>query len=48
MGSIDLIDCQVGRREIPKLPGGQGERNETVGKSQELRSEFISARSVDG
>jgi hypothetical protein len=23
MGSIDLIDCQVGSRKTPKLPGGK-------------------------
>jgi hypothetical protein len=30
MGSVDLIDCQVGRRENPTFPGGQGKENEIV------------------
>jgi hypothetical protein len=41
MRSVDLIDCQEGRGEIPDFQ---------VGKGEEMNSarEFISARSVDG
>jgi hypothetical protein len=30
MGSIDLIDYQVGSKKIPKFLGGQGEGDETI------------------
>jgi hypothetical protein len=30
MGSVDLIDFQVGRKEVPNCQVGKGERNETV------------------
>jgi hypothetical protein len=46
MGSVDLIDCQVGRKKS-QIARWARERNETVRKSQELRSGFMSARSVD-
>jgi hypothetical protein len=29
MGSVDLIDCQDGRKRNPRFPGGQGRGEET-------------------
>jgi hypothetical protein len=36
-----------GQQKIPKLPGRQGKRSEIAWKSQGLKSEFRTTRSVD-
>jgi hypothetical protein len=46
MRSVDLIDCQEGRSEIPDCKVGKGDEVRLL-KSQELRGEFISTRCAD-
>jgi hypothetical protein len=44
----DLRDCQEGREEIPNCQVGRGKEVRLSESLRELRSEFMSAGSVDG